>query len=157
MLIFIPTHRSIRSARFFATGLALSIALLATPLGAPAQSTRPADTAAGALARANAAFANDRIVAPPGDNALEWTLTARELDPTSVRVRDGINDMYPLAIGAINAAIRSGRTSEAIRVIDLLERAIPGSLAARELRAKADPRGTSTAPAVRVAAATLEE
>ncbi len=111
-------------------------------------------TAADLLARANAAFAADRMVAPAGDNALEWTLAASAVDPDSARVREGINDLYPLVVAAIEREIRGNREAEALRVIALLERAMPNSLAARQLRAKLERRsGASTTPgAAQVAA-----
>lgn len=92
------------------------------------------------LNRANAAFAAERMVAPPGDNALELTLAARELDPSSERVREGLNDLYPLVVAAIERDLRAGREAEAMRVIGLLERAVPNSLAARQFRTRIDRR-----------------
>lgn len=99
------------------------------------------------LQRANAAFAAERMVAPPGDNALEFTLAARELDPNSERVREGINDLYPLVVAAIERDLRAGREAEAMRVIALLERAVPNSLAARQFRTRIDRRVGTPAPA----------
>lgn len=131
----IPNTRSIRTA------LALAVALFGSSFGALAQSSSGEISAAAALSRANAAFASNRMVAPAGDNALEWTLTARELDPKSVRVREGLNDLYPLVVAAIEVSIREGRAADAARVIELLDRAMPGSLAAREFRAKLTRRG----------------
>jgi|GEM_PF-2935816 len=120
-------------------------ALVMTTAAAAQPAAKP--TAADLLARANAAFAADRMVAPAGDNALEWTLAAGAIDPDSARVREGINDLYPLVVAAIERDIRSDREAEALRVIALLERAMPNSLAARQLRAKLDRRnGSSTAP-----------
>lgn len=135
--------------------LASALGLAALP--ALAQSTDAAG-AAGLLARANAAFAAERMVAPAGDNALEWTLAAREVEPDSTRVREGLNDLYPLVVAAIEREIRADRYNEALRVIDLLDRAIPNSLAARELRAKVARRSgavTSAAGSARVASLDL--
>jgi hypothetical protein len=120
-------------------GLALGASASAQP--------GPNPTASDLLARANAAFAADRMVAPPGDNALEWTLAARAVEPDSARVREGINDLYPLVVAAIDREIRRDRYTEAQRMIALLEHAMPNSLAARELRAKLDRRTGGTIPA----------
>ena len=149
-------NTAIHSTRFIRTVKALAFACVATSFTALAQSTPDNNSASAALSRANAAFASNRMVSPAGDNALEWTLTARELDPESVRVREGINDLYPLVVGAIEASIRDGRSSEATRIIDLLDRAMPGSLAARELRAKLSRRDVRSTPAVRVASTNSE-
>lgn len=147
MSIAIPITRSIRTA------LVLAVALIGTSLSALAQPAPEPGSAAAALSRANAAFAGNRIVSPAGDNALEWTLTARDVDPKSVRVREGLNDLYPLVVAAIEVSIREGRAADAARVIDLLDRAMPGSLAARELRAKLSRRASvRSSQSVRVAA-----
>jgi protein TonB len=124
------SHRPtlLRAMRPFGFSLALLLAGIAT--------AQAADSTAALLTRANAAFAADRMASPAGDNALEWTLAARDIDPASERVREGINDLYPVVVVAIDAEIARGTASEAARMIQLLDRAFPGSLAARELRAK---------------------
>lgn len=116
----------------------LSAAFAALTLGFALAAPATAETggAAAYLARANTAFAADRMVAPAGDNALEWTLAARAVDPTSERVREGLNDLYPLVVAAIDREIARGNRAEALRVIALLEAAIPNSLAARQARAR---------------------
>jgi protein TonB len=108
--------------------------------------------AADHLARANAAFAAERMVAPPGDNALEWMLAARAVDPTSERVREGLNDLYPLVVAAIDREIARGNRGEALRIIGLLEAAIPNSLAARQARARLGVAAPTAAAAPQVAA-----
>jgi protein TonB len=121
-----------------ALGLALTGPVAAEPAGA-----------ADYLARANAAFAAERMVAPAGDNALEWMLAARAVEPDSERVREGLNDLYPLVVAAIDREIARGNSAEALRVIALLEAAIPNSLAARQARARL---GVAARPAPQVAA-----
>lgn len=122
-----------RSARRLCAALLLGLAFTAAAAAEPTG-------AASYLARANAAFAADRMVAPAGDNALEWTLAARAVEPESERVREGLNDLYPLVVAAIDREIARGNTAEALRVIALLEAAIPGSLAARQARARLEAR-----------------
>lgn len=129
-------------------GLMLSASAAAQPGANP--------TAADLLARANAAFAAERMVAPAGDNALEWTLAAAAVDPGSTRVREGINDLYPLVVAAIEREIRGDRETEARRMIGLLERAMPNSLAARQLRAKLDRRAGSSVASTTGEAAALQ-
>lgn len=130
-----------RTVRRILAALAVTFAL-----AAPAAAT--ATGAADYLARANAAFAADRMVAPAGDNALEWTLAARAVEPDSERVREGLNDLYPLVVAAIDREIARGDIAEALRVIALLESAIPNSLAARQARARIDARGGRAATQV---------
>lgn len=130
-----------------ATRLLAALALGLSLAGAVAAET---NGASGYLARANAAFAAERMVAPAGDNALEWTLAARAVEPGSERVREGLNDLYPLVVAAIDREIARGNAGEALRVIGLLEAAIPNSLAARQARAKLEARIGRTA--VQVAA-----
>jgi protein TonB len=120
-----PASRALRSFGF-------AIAMLL----AGATAAQATDSSATLLARANAAFAAERMAAPAGDNALEWTLAARDLEPGSARVQEGINDLFPLVVTAIDRAIARGDADEAGRMILLLDRAIPGSLAARQLRDK---------------------
>ncbi|MCE3002015.1 MAG: hypothetical protein LW860_04825 [Xanthomonadaceae bacterium] len=122
-----------RTAQRLLAALLLGFALT----GAAAADTNGASTY---LSRANAAFAADRMVAPAGDNALEWTLAARAVEPESERVREGLNDLYPLVVVAIDREIARGNAAEALRVIALLEAAIPNSLAARQARAKLEAR-----------------
>lgn len=132
-----PTHRP--ALRRFGFALALLLAAMSA--------AQAADSSATLLARANAAFAAERMAAPAGDNALEWTLAARDLEPGSERVREGINDLYPLVVVAIDREIARGNATEAARMIVLLDRAIPGSLAARQLRDKLTARfGNAGAP-----------
>ena len=137
-----PASPSTRRLSALLAALALGMAL-----AAPAVAEPPG--AADHLARANAAFAADRMVAPAGDNALEWTLAARAVDPDSERVREGLNDLYPLVVAAIDREIARGNADEALRVIGLLEAAIPNSLAARQARARL---GVAGAAAPQVAA-----
>jgi protein TonB len=124
------TPRTTPSRALRSVGFALVLLL------AGAATVQATDNSATLLARANAAFAAERMAAPAGDNALEWTLAARDLEPGSARAREGINDLFPLVVAAIDRAIARGDATEAGRMILLLDRAIPGSLAARQLRDK---------------------
>lgn len=122
-----------RSTRRLLAALMLSLSMTGAAAAEPTG-------ASNYLARANAAFAADRMVAPAGDNALEWTLAARAVEPGSERVREGLNDLYPLVVAAIDREIARGDAGEALRVISLLESAIPNSLAARQARARLEAR-----------------
>lgn len=113
-----------------------------------ADASASSSAAADYLARANAAFAANRTVAPQGDNALEWTLAAQAVEPQSERVREGLNDLYPLVVTAIDRRITTGDTAEALRLIVLLETAMPSSIAARKARARLGAPAGSTRPAL---------
>jgi periplasmic protein TonB len=125
---------------------------------APAQPSREAariaaDLAAedvtATLARANAAFVANRLVAPAGDNALELFLAVLQTDPDNGPAREAVVELFPFGVTAARRALAAGELDEAERIIDLFGRANPDSLATNELRASlALLRARATAAAV---------
>lgn len=134
------------SARF--CGLLLGAALLGCLLpceNAAAQSMRLSasdltsasiDSVDSLVRRANQAFAENRIVSPSGNNALELFVAASTVDRNHAGVKEGLVDLYPLVVAAIEHAIAERRLDDAIHTLDLLDRALPDSIAAKNLRSK---------------------
>lgn len=86
------------------------------------------------LAAGNAAFAGSRFVAPPGDNAMEHYIAARQLDPANQGVEEAVAEVFPLGVAAAERALEADDRAEAARIIALLNRVAPDSLPVRALR-----------------------
>jgi protein TonB len=86
------------------------------------------------LGRSSAALRAGRLIAPAGDNALEWGLKARALAPAHRGVEQQLSDIRPYVASAVDGAIRGGDLTEAERVIGLLEQAGGASLTVHQLR-----------------------
>ncbi len=106
---------------------------VATPAPAAAPVPAPID-AKTSLTLANAAFRQNRIVAPAGDNALEHTLNALRQDPENAGANEILVDLTPIAAAAIEAEIAAGNLVEAERVMALLSSANPSSLIVKGLQ-----------------------
>lgn len=122
---------------------------------------QPADpkSTAQLMARANAAFAANRWVAPPGDNALELFVLLQESGERQAAAQEALVELFPIAVRIAKADVQSDRLDEAERILNLLERATPNSLAVLDLRNKllarrqalsAPPAPQPTAPAAPV-------
>lgn len=103
----------------------------------PSVGTIPRDEArevAALLAQSSAALRAGRLIAPAGDNALEWGLKARALAPSHRGVQQQLSDIGPYVASAVDGAIRGGDFAEAERVLGLLTQASGESLAVHQLR-----------------------
>jgi protein TonB len=89
-----------------------------------------------ALQRARQALAEERLVTPPGDNAIEHYLRVLELDPTNPQATQAVVDVFPLAAGAAERALDQREVDEAERVIGLLDRVDPRSYTVSTLRVR---------------------
>jgi protein TonB len=119
---------------------------------APTAPTAPAVQSVGDLvARANRAFAEQRYVAPAGDNALELFLRVRELDAQHAGAQEALVELFPLTVSAIKAQLAREEYDEATRAMALLERAMPESMAVADLRADLDRRQQAAAEAAKLA------
>ncbi|MDZ4811624.1 MAG: energy transducer TonB [Pseudomonadota bacterium] len=94
----------------------------------------PPGDARSSLALANAAFRENRIVAPAGSNALEHALHALQQDANDAGTNEILVDITPIAASAIEASIAAGNLAEAERVMALLTSANPNSLTVQGLR-----------------------
>jgi protein TonB len=89
---------------------------------------------------AGTAFREQRYVAPPGNNALEYYLRVLEKEPTNQIAKDALREMFPFATGAVEQDINAGSVDEATRVIDLLAKADPSNYTLTILRSKLDAK-----------------
>ena len=92
------------------------------------------------LKEAGAAFRENRYVAPPGNNALEYYLKLLEKQPNNQTAKDALREMFPIVIGPVEQSINAGSLDEATRVITLLAKADPNNYTLTILRSKLDAK-----------------
>lgn len=73
--------------------------------------------------RGRAAYAESRLYAPPGDNALEYYLALREKSPGDAAVASALTDLMPMLVIATEQARDREDFDEARRLAALVERA----------------------------------
>ena len=89
---------------------------------------------------ARKAMAEQRLVAPVGNNALEFYLAILEKDPTNSGASDALRELFPFASGTVEQEINRGDLDEANRIIDSLAKADPSNYTLTILRSKLDAR-----------------
>lgn len=105
----------------------------AAPTAAP---TAPAPTPATAVSSqvaamtadqlreaASKAYAENRLYAPAGDNAVEYYLGLRDKSPADAAVASALTDLLPMTVIAIEQSVNRDDFSEAKRLSALLEKA----------------------------------
>jgi protein TonB len=92
------------------------------------------------LKEAGLAFRENRYVAPPGNNALEYYLKLLEKQPNNQTAKDALREMFPIVIGPVEQNINAGGLDEAARVITLLAKADPNNYTLTILRSKLDAK-----------------
>lgn len=118
----------------------------AVPVAAPAASqistpaAKPAETPAQIMSKANAAFAANRLWSPAGDNALELFIRLKESGENVETAQEALVEIFPIAVRAAKAELLVDRLDEADRILTLLDRATPNSLAVADLRVKMNAR-----------------
>jgi len=139
-------------AYFFLSGGSKSPA---PTVAAPNAKTAPAGAAPGAAAgtaeepvpeltkeqllrEAGSALRENRLVAPAGNNALEYYLRILEKDPNNATAKDTLREMFPIVTGPVEQSINNGSLDEATRVINLLAKADPNNYTLTILRGKLD-------------------
>jgi protein TonB len=95
----------------------------------------PASTAE-LLEHARAAMARQQLLAPAGNNAIEWYLQVLKQEPDNRAAQDALREIFPFAATAAEQTISQGSPAEALRQIDLLTRADPTNYTLTILRAK---------------------
>ena len=138
----------------------------AVPGAAPAAGEEPVPelTKEQLLREASSALRDNRLVAPAGNNALEYYLRVLDKDPENKTARDALREMFPIATGPVEQSINGGNLDEANRVINLLARADPNNYTLTILRGKLDlkkkqverEQAQQTAAAAAVAAKTQQ-
>lgn len=114
-----------------------------TEAAAPAASV-PDMTVDELYTAARKALADNRMVAPAGDNALEYYLKIQELQPDNRGAADALRELFPFAVGAAETEIDKGAYNEATRVINLLAEADSSNYSLTILRGKLDAKKKQT-------------
>jgi protein TonB len=124
--------------------------------GLPAGSTAPSTTTAEAPApsatvsdeltvdqlyrEARKAMSENRMVAPAGNNALEYYLKIVAKQPDDSGAKDALRELFPFATGAAEDQINQNAFDEANRIIALLSAADPSNYSLTILRSKLDAK-----------------
>ncbi|MCK9538808.1 energy transducer TonB [Dokdonella sp.] len=90
--------------------------------------------------QARAAMSENRMVAPPGNNALEYYLRILAVQPDDATAMDALREIFPFATGSAEDQINQGDFAEANRIIELLAKADPSNYALTILRSKLDAK-----------------
>ncbi len=88
------------------------------------------------LQQARQAMAEQRLVAPAGNNAFEFYLAALKREPNNRAAQDALREIFPFAAHAAEETIDEGADAEAQREIDLLTRADPRNYTLTLLQSK---------------------
>lgn len=88
------------------------------------------------MQRARAAVSQQHLIAPAGDNAIEWYLRVLQQEPGNRTAQDALREIFPFAASTAEQAIGQGDPAEAQRQIDLLARADPSNYTPTLLRSK---------------------
>lgn len=124
------------------------------PAGVPARATSTASaqlpaasestgrlagmTVSDLLAAARGAYAQHRIVAPAGDNAMEYYEAVLAKDPGNRVASDALREAFPFGVPEVEKAISQNNFSEATREINLLAKADSTNYTLTLLRSKLD-------------------
>jgi protein TonB len=124
----------------------------ATP-GAPAATTAEGEAAAPVVSaaveelsidqlyrEARNAMSEQRVVAPAGNNAMEYYLAIIGKDPANTGAADALRELFPFASGTAEQEIIQGNLTEADRIIASLARADPSNYTLTILRSKLEAR-----------------
>ncbi|AVP98639.1 energy transducer TonB [Ahniella affigens] len=105
----------------------------ASPQAAPANATKSVEQL---LADARRADAENRTLAPPGNNAMEYYLAVLAQEPQNDRAVSALIDLFPLGATQAESEIADRNMDEAQRIVDLLDRANPDSYSVSRLKSK---------------------
>ncbi len=87
---------------------------------------------------ARTALNEQRLVSPPGNNALEFYLKILEKEPTNSGAQDALRELFTFAASAAEQDINARNIDNANRVIELLTKADPNNYTLTILRSKLD-------------------
>ena len=90
------------------------------------------------LSAARDAYAQHRVVAPAGDNAMEYYEAVLAKDPKNQVAKDALRETFPFGVPDVEKAISQNDVAEANREIDVLSRADPTNYTLTLLRSKLD-------------------
>lgn len=89
---------------------------------------------------ARGAMAANRMVTPPGNNALEYYLAIMARQPDDSGAIDAVRELFPFATGSAEDQINQGNYEEATRIMSLLAQADPSNYSLTILRSKLDAK-----------------
>lgn len=89
---------------------------------------------------ARGAMGENRMVAPPGNNALEFYLAILARQPDDTGAVDAVRELFPFATGSVEDQINQGNYDEANRIMGLLAKADPSNYSLTILRSKLDSK-----------------
>lgn len=87
---------------------------------------------------ARTALNEQRLVSPPGNNALEFYLKILEKEPGNSGAQDALRELFTFAASTAEQEINARNIDNAQRVIDLLTKADPNNYTLTILRSKLD-------------------
>lgn len=90
------------------------------------------------LSAARDAYAQHRLVAPAGDNAMEYYEAVLAKDPKNPVAKDALRETFPFGAPDVEKAISQNNFAEANREIDVLSKADPTNYTLTLLRSKLD-------------------
>ncbi|MDE2497606.1 MAG: energy transducer TonB [Xanthomonadaceae bacterium] len=90
------------------------------------------------LSAARDAYAQHRLVAPAGDNAMEYYEAVLAKDPKNQVAMDALRETFPFGVPDVEKAISQNNFAEANREIDVLSKADPTNYTLTLLRSKLD-------------------
>lgn len=90
------------------------------------------------LSAARDAYAQHRLVAPAGDNAMEYYEAVLAKDPNNQVAKDALRETFPFGVPDVEKAISQNNFAEANREIDVLSKADPTNYTLTLLRSKLD-------------------
>ena len=89
---------------------------------------------------ARKAMSEQRLVAPAGNNALEFYLGILGKDPTNSGALDALRELFPFASGTAEQEINQGNLDEAGRIIASLAKSDPSNYTLTILRSKLEAK-----------------
>jgi protein TonB len=105
---------------------------------AQAKAKLSAMSVADLLSAAREAYSQHRLVAPAGDNAMEYYETVLAKDPNNQVAKDALRETFPFGVPDVEKAISQNDFAEANREIDVLAKADPTNYTLTLLRSKLD-------------------
>lgn len=89
---------------------------------------------------ARKAMAEQRLVMPAGNNALEYYLAILEKDSTNAGAKEALRELFPFASGTAEQEINQGDIEEGARIISSLAKADPSNYTLTILRSKLEAK-----------------